>query len=423
MILIRKVNLKTLQQRILATPLRFLLIPLSWLYAASVQLRNILYTQGVFKVRRLPCRVISVGNIVVGGTGKTPAVITIAKYLQREDMRVAILLRGYKRRGQKKMSRRLMSLLLPREKVIIVSDGEKACVSPMESGDEAYMMAKHLSGVPIIVGKCRYLAGQVALERFKVDVLLLDDGFQHRQLARDVDILTISATHPFGSSEKLLPAGTLREPLTALRRADLILLTHANAPNISAHIKKLVKPLAPNTPVLTSIHQPAHIYPLAVSNQRNSRQQSAISNQQSVVSNKRLPLNENLFTESRKPMADSHFSDIKELKGKRILAVCGIGNPEAFVATLTRCSVASVELLAFPDHHVYTETDKQQIHTAFQEAAADLIVTTQKDEQKLACCRGEVASSLRNLPIVVLAVALVITEGDEQFNDVLIGSR
>ena len=409
MILIRKVNLKTLQQRILTTPLRFLLIPLSWLYAASVQLRNILFTYGVFKARRLPCRVISVGNIVVGGTGKTPAVITIAKHLQREGMRVAILLRGYKRRV--------------REKVIIISDGEKVCVSPMESGDEAYMMARHLSGVPIIVGKCRYLAGQVALERFQVDILLLDDGFQHRQLARDVDILTISATHPFGSPEKLLPAGTLREPLTALRRADLILLTHANAPNISAHIKKLVKPLAPNTPVLTSIHQPTHIYPLAVSNQRNSRQQSAISNQQSVVSNKRLPLNENLFTESRKPMADSHFSDIKELKGKRILAVCGIGNPEAFVATLTRCSVASVELLAFPDHHVYTETNKQQIHTAFQEAAADLIVTTQKDEQKLACCRGDVPSSLQNLTIVVLAVALVITEGDEQFNDVLIGSR
>ena len=193
-------------------------------YAASVQLRNILYTYGIFKARRLPCRVISVGNIVVGGTGKTPAVIAIAKHLQREGMRVAILLRGYKRRV--------------REKVTIVSDGEKVCTSPIESGDEAYMMAKHLRNVPIIVGKCRYSAGQVALERFKVDVLLLDDGFQHRQLERDVDILTIPTTHPFGSPEKLLPAGTLREPLTALRRADLILLTHADTPNISAHIQK-----------------------------------------------------------------------------------------------------------------------------------------------------------------------------------------
>ncbi len=379
-------DLASLQQRILATPLRFLLIPLSWLYTASVQLRNILYTRGVFKARRLPCRVISVGNIVVGGTGKTPAVIVIAKHLQREGMRVAILLRGYKRRV--------------REKVTIVSDGEKVCASPIESGDEADMMAKHLSGVPIIVGKCRYLTGQVALERFKVDVLLLDDGFQHRQLARDVDILTIPATHPFGSPKKLLPAGTLREPPTALRRADLILLTHADTPNISAHAKKVVKGLAPNAPVLESIHQPTHLYPLAISSQ-----QSAVSMKPSLPTE----------TEIRDPKAIP--TDIKELKGKRVIAVCGIGNPDAFVATLMRCSVASVELLAFPDHHVYTEADKQRIDTAFQAAAADLIVTTQKDEQKLARFVDN-----WKLPIVVLAVALVITDGDEMLTDVLLGN-
>ena len=379
-------DLASLQQRILAIPLRFLLIPLSWFYTASVQLRNILYTRGVFKARRLPCRVISVGNIVVGGTGKTPAVIVIAEHLQREGMRVAILLRGYKR--------------CVREKVTIVSDGEKVCASPIESGDEADMMAKHLSGVPIIVGKRRYLTGQVALERFKVDVLLLDDGFQHRQLARDVDILTIPATHPFGSPKKLLPAGTLREPPTALRRADLILLTHADTPNISAHAKKVVKGLAPNAPVLESIHQPTHLYPLAISSQ-----QSAISMKPSLPTE----------TEIRDPKAIP--TDIKELKGKRVLAVCGIGNPDAFAATLMRCSVASVELLAFPDHHVYTEADKQRIDTAFQAAAADLIVTTQKDEQKLARFVDN-----WKLPIVVLAVALVITDGDEMLTDVLLGN-
>ena len=365
-------DLASLQKKLLATPLRFLIIPLRWLYAATVQLRNILYTRRIFKAHRLPCRVISVGNIVVGGTGKTPAVIAIAKHLQKEGVHVAILLRGYKRRT--------------REKVTIVSDGEKVCASPIESGDEAYMMAKHLSNVPIIVGKRRYLAGQVALERFKVDVLLLDDGFQHRQLARDLDILTISATHPLGNPEKLLPVGTLREPPTALRRADLILLTHADTPNRSAPAQQAVKRLAPNALVLESIYQPIHLYPLTRNN--NSEKRTDVP------------------------------SDMKELKGKRILAVCGIGNPDAFVATLIRCSVACVELLAFPDHHIYTETDAQQIHTAFQAAAADLIVTTQKDEQKL-------ARLVENwdLPVVVLAVALVITEGEEKFNDVLLGSR
>ena len=393
MILIRTVNLKTLQQRILATPLRFLLLPLSWLYTVGIQLRNILYAHGVLKARRLPCRVISVGNIAVGGTGKTPTVISIAKHLQREGIRVVVLLRGYKRHA--------------REKVTIVSDGEKVCASPAESGDEAYMMAKKLNGAPVIVGKCRYLAGQVALERFKVDVLLLDDGFQHRQLARDLDILTISATYPFGNPEKLLPAGTLREPPSSLRRADLILLTHADTPDISEHVKKLVEPLAPNTPVLTSVHQPTHLYPLAISNQRNSSQQEAVGS------------SENFFAENRKLMdTDCHSSDIKELKGKRILAVCGIGSPEAFVASLMRCSVANVELLAFSDHHVYTETDKQRIYKAFQETSADLIITTQKDEQKLAGFGDS-----WELPVVVLGVTLLITEGDEKFKDVLLDSR
>ena len=402
MILIRKVNLKTLQQRILATPLRFLLTPLRWLYTAGVQFRNTLYTRGVIKARKLPCRVISVGNIVVGGTGKTPAVIAIAKHLQRAGMRVAILLRGYKRRI--------------REKVTIVSDGEKVCASPIESGDEAQVMARYLSGVPILVGKCRYLAGQVALEHFKVDVLLLDDGFQHRQLARDVDILTIPTTHPFGSPEKLLPAGTLREPPSALKRADLILLTHADMPDISTPIKKLVKSLAPNALVLESIHQPIYCYPLVIgvpaAQETFSRQFSA----------KRFSFNTPLLqpiTDNRQPTT----IDIKELKGKRVLAVCGIGNPGAFVGTLMRCAVASVELLEFPDHHVYTEIDKQHIYAAFQETGADLIVTTQKDEQKLAGVVGAGSPSpYGELPIVVLAVALVITEGDTAFNDVLLGA-
>jgi tetraacyldisaccharide 4'-kinase len=143
--------------------------------------------------------------------------------------------------------------------------------------------------------------------------------------------------------------------------------------------------LAPNAPVLESIHQPTHLYPL-VPNKNNEKRTNV------------------------RP-------DTRELKGKRVLAVCGIGNPDAFVATLMRCSVASVELLAFPDHHVYTEADKQRMDTAFQAAAADLIVTTQKDEQKLARFVDN-----WKLPIVVLAVALVITDGDEMLTDVLLGN-
>ena len=392
-------DLNLLQKRLLVSPLRFLLIPLSWLYAVGVSIRNRLYTLGVFKARSLPCRVISVGNIVVGGTGKTPAVITIAKHLQTEGKRVAILLRGYKRQS--------------REKMTIVSDGKKVCASPAESGDEAYMMARHLSGIPIIVGKCRYLAGQVALERFNVDVLILDDGFQHRQLARDIDILTLPATHPFGNPRGLLPVGTLREPTSALQRADLILLTHTDTPDISSRAKESVKQLAPNALILESIHQPTHLYPLVSENSERN--------------------------------INVHI-DIKELKGKRLLAVCGIGNPDAFVATLMRCFPENVELLTFPDHHVYTETDRRQIHAAFQASGADMIVTTQKDEQKLARIakrQSAIGSQQREdqegylretswfpradsqepIAFFVLAISLVIRENSEQLTRMAVGSQ
>lgn len=384
-------DLASLQQRILATPLRILLILFSWLYAAIVWMRNRLYTLGFLKAHRLPCTVISVGNIVVGGTGKTPAVIAIAKQLQKAGVRVAILLRGYKRRSS--------------EKVTIVSDGEKLCCSAAESGDEAHMIASRLGGIPVLVSRRRYLAGTVALKRFHVEVLLLDDGFQHRQLARDVDILTLNATQPYGNPSRLLPAGTLREPRTALLRADVILLTHTDTPSINelapktpihrdfvgdvcnpdikpnlrpkfsarhveelGNLKEALKRLAPNALILESVHQPTHLYRL-----------------DGTSDTRRLP--DELLT------------------GKRLLAVCGIANPDAFVTSLMRYCPETVELLAFPDHHIYTQADLRQIQRAQQDVAAELIVTTQKDEQKL-------LSFAFSLPIAVMAVALVVTEGN-----------
>lgn len=369
-------DLASLQQRLLSSPIRFLLRLLSWLYRLIVSGRNRLYAVGLFKARRLPCRVISVGNITVGGTGKTPAVIAIAKRLQQENVRAAILLRGYKRAS--------------REQVTIVSDGERVCATLKESGDEAYMLAKHLSGIPIIVGRHRYQAGQVALERFGVDVLLLDDGFQHRRLARDVDILTVPVGGgSVGSVEarrgaKLLPAGTLREPFTALRRADVILLTHTDAVDMLQDAKAAFQQLAPNALILESVHQPVRLYPLVP----------------------KPSFEETAFLHTAK----------KAIAGKRILAVCGIGNPDAFVATLRQYSPERVELLAFPDHHVYTEVDMAVIDTTFQTAQADLIVTTQKDEQKLVDLAAD-----REVVIAVLEIALVIKNEVDKFDEVLFG--
>lgn len=378
---------------LLSILLRTLLTPFSWLYAVAVWMRHGLYSLGFFKTHVLPCTVISIGNIVVGGTGKTPAVMAIAKQLQKDGVRVAILLRGYKRRSN--------------EQVTIVSDGEKLCCSAAESGDEAHMIARHLSGIPVIVGKRRYLAGEVALKRFNVEVLLLDDGFQHRQLARDVEILTVNATQPYGTG-RLLPAGTLREPPTALQRADIILLTHTDTPSIavrseprlrpfsppfsarkverSGNLKEALKRLAPNALILESVHQPTHLYRLDGSC---------------------APVG---------GLSESRILPDALLPGKRLLAVCGIANPAAFVTTLTRYCPETVELLAFPDHHIYTQADLGQIQRVLQEVEAELVVTTQKDEQKL-------ASFAEHLPIVVLAVALVVTEGNDTLADVLSPSR
>ncbi len=388
-------DLASFQKRLLASPLRFSLIPLSWLYGASVWIRNRFYELGLFKARRLPCRVISVGNIVVGGTGKTPAVIALAKHLEKEKVRVAILLRGYKRQS--------------REKVTIVSDGERVCASLKESGDEAYMMAKHLSGIPIVVSSQRYQAGQVALERFGVDVLLLDDGYQHRQLARDVDILTVPAHSAIGlqaARERLLPVGSLREPPTALRRADVILLTHTDTVDMLRDAKAALRQLAPNALILESVHQPVHFYPL-----RKSRDHAHRDGVLPIAS----PENSE---------GTDFLSTSEAVKGKRLLAVCAIGNPDAFVTTLMRCSAESVELLAYPDHHVYTEADFVRIATVFQAVHADLIVTTQKDAQKLEAFVGNRGLPRKSRdhahrdgvlpPIFVLEVALVITEGVEK---------
>ena len=303
-----------------------LLTPLSYIYAAVLKTRGWLYDCGLLKQKQLPCTVISVGNIVAGGTGKTPAVIWIAKYLQSEGFQVGVLLRGYKRAGHHSIS--------------IVSDGKQILTPVTESGDEAGMIARKLPGVSIVIGSDRHAAGLevIRLWGHTEGVLILDDGFQRRQLARDLDILTIDSTQPFGTG-KLLPAGTLREPKTALRRTDILLLTRTDLAAEPVNFERFVR----GKQLFQTCHQPTRLY------QPSTGEECAL--------------------------------DL--LKGQHILAVCGIGNPEAFVGTLRQFEPKAVELLAFPDHHRYSLADLKDINTRAGEVGADLIVTTEKDSQKL----------------------------------------
>lgn len=355
-------NFITKKQRgFLPTLLRLLLGPWCWLYSGIVRIRNFCFDVGFYKQKKLPCTVISIGNIVVGGTGKTPTVTTIAKLLQSSGLKVSVLLRGYKRQSG--------------EKIVIVSDGKNGLCSREESGDEAHMLTHQLSDIPIIVGKHRYLTGEAAIRKFSSDVLILDDGFQHRQLGRDLNILTIDATHPYGTGA-LLPLGTLREPISSINRADIIILTRTDAAgNNIAELKTELNQLAPNIPILESIHKPTSLYWLNPTGIHTT-----------------LPL--------------------RKLTNKRLLAVCAIGNPNAFMATLGKYNPESVELLAFPDHHVYSESDVQQIKHQMVQCESEWIITTQKDEQKFTDLNTD-------LPLLVLAIELVITEGEKVILDKL----
>src|SRR4030066_495268 len=199
-----------------------MLTPLSHIYRITGFIRMKLYETGLLRTKRLPCPVICVGNITTGGTGKTPAVIAIARLLQggqvsnlspQRSQRIAILTRGYKRKSK--------------EPILAVNDGNEILCTPQDAGDEPYLIASALKGIPVIVGKDRYCSGQYAIERFGSNLFILDDGYQHIRLHRDLNILLIDATNPMGNGH-LLPRGILREPLSAVARANGIIISRAN---------------------------------------------------------------------------------------------------------------------------------------------------------------------------------------------------
>ena len=342
---------------ILPSLLLGLLTPLSYVYAVVLKMRGWLYDCGLLKQKQLPCTVISVGNIVAGGAGKTPVVIWIAKYLQNEGFQVGVLLRGYGRKD--------------RHSIRVVSDGEQILTPLIESGDEAGMIARQLPGVPVVVGSDRYAAGLevIRLWEHTEGVLILDDGFQRRQLVRDLDLLAMDSTQPFGTG-KLLPAGTLREPKTALKRTDVLLLTRTDLASESINCDRFVQ----RKPIFQTRYQPTRLYQLGTGEE----------------------------------------CALDLLEGQRILAVCGIGNPEAFAGTLHQLEPGAVELLAFPDHHRYSLADLNDIIAGAHDVGANIVVTTEKDSQKLEAFAATTEFSLpESVQFFVLEIRLEIRTNPE----------
>ncbi|GKS59018.1 tetraacyldisaccharide 4'-kinase [Nitrospira sp.] len=303
---------------------------LSWPYAAVVRARAWAYRRGYLQTRRLPCRVISVGNLTVGGTGKTPTVIWIVQHLLTQGRRVAVLSRGYRRRS--------------RARHVLVSDGHTMLASPAEAGDEPFLIARRCPRAVVAVGTDRYSVGQWVLERYPVDDIVLDDAFQHLQLERDVNLLLIDASDRTGFSA-LLPFGRLREPLSAAGRASALVLTRAEAKIDTTSVE--------------------------------SELEMAVGHPLETV---RLEFVPKALVHIMKGQALAATS----LQGRRVVAVSAIGNPRSFAQTLARMGLQVLDHVVFRDHHAYSALDVSAVQRRAHACRAELIVTTEKDACKLA---------------------------------------
>ncbi|MBI3822585.1 MAG: tetraacyldisaccharide 4'-kinase [Planctomycetes bacterium] len=311
-------------------------------YRFGVGLRNIAFKRGWKAIHMAAVPVVSVGNLTVGGTGKTPCVEYIARFYRQHDLRVALLSRGYG--------------------------------SENEAGrnDEARVLEENLPDVPHLQGADRVALARTAVEELDSEILVLDDGFQHRRLHRDLDIVLIDATCPWGHGY-LLPRGLLREPIGSLNRADVVMVTRCDlvAPEVVQAIRATVQRISPEMPIVESTHRPA-----------------------------------------RWCNASRETIDLQALQSRPIAAFCGLGNPEAFRQTLQRLGLYVIGWRTFPDHHPYLKDDVEDLRNWARQLPPDTaVVTTQKDLVKLRLDR------LGDRELWALRIELQITSGQEALEE------
>jgi tetraacyldisaccharide 4'-kinase len=299
-------------------------------YGLVARLRVLLYDWGWFDQRRLPVPVLSVGNLTIGGTGKTPVVIVLVEWLLAQGKRVAILSRGYRRTST--------------AQYLLVSDGERLLVGPNEAGDEPFMMAKRCPKAIVAVGADRYELGDWVLSRFPIDCLVLDDGFQHLGLYRDVNLLLVDATDANGLAA-MTPAGRLREPLRAAARATAIVVTRADVPAQVAEVCRRLKA------TLGFMPDPVQV----------------VFGAESLVS---------VMTGTSQPLSWS--------KGKSALLCSGVGHAGSFRSLVEQIGMKILDEEVHPDHYAYTSQDVERLNARAAELRAELVVTTEKDACKLA---------------------------------------
>jgi tetraacyldisaccharide 4'-kinase len=350
---------------------RFGLLTLSKAFAVAVKLRRRLYDWRILRDSTLGVQVIAIGNLTVGGTGKTPVVEKFARELKDQGRTVAILSRGYRSKPPP-LHHRLWNKMLLREDRTpprIVSDGRSLLLDSETAGDEPFMLASNLRDVVVLVDKDRVKAGRYAIEKFGCDTLLLDDGFQYWKLAgRRRDIVLVDYQAPFGN-EHLLPRGTLREPPTHLARASTIFITKSDGN--TAELRARIARLNPGAGIIECIHHPLYF--------------------------------EDVFTGEQQGL------DL--IKGQKIASLSGIAQPESFERSLVRQGAELVYSKRFADHHRFTQQEILNAVNRGKKRQAGVIITTQKDAVRFP------RLDRRDLPIYFMRVEIKILKGAKDFNE------
>ena len=348
--------------------LRGILYGLSFIYERIVQLRLYLYRKRILRERTLGCLVISIGNLTVGGTGKTPIVEKFARALQLGGRRVAILSRGYKsvpRPSPRGWFHRLRHGTEDPPRV--VSDGKSLLLDSLTAGDEPYMLAHNLKDVIVLVDKDRVKSGLMAIDKWKVDTLLLDDGLQYLHLKHRLDIVLVDRQAPFGN-EFLLPRGTLREPPRNLRRASYIFITKSTGESNEALVAR-IRRYNRTAEIIECSHKPLYL--------------------ENILTGEILPL--------------------ERLRGTYIGSICGIAAPESFEGGLRQLG-ARVDLAKnYIDHHRYTEAEMQSFINRCLRRDLEMIVTTEKDAVRMPRMTDT------PVPIYFLRVEIEILSGQESW--------
>jgi tetraacyldisaccharide 4'-kinase len=320
---------------------------LSVAYGGWMGIRAHLYEKDVLSSKRLPCRVVSIGNIVAGGTGKTPMTVLVAQMIKDMGYHVAVISRGYRGRMENRGG--------------VVSDGNRIINGPQDAGDEPYLMARLLKGIPVVVGSRRYESGMMAVKRFHPDVIVLDDAFQHMRLERDLNLVLLDSRAPLGNGH-LLPRGLLREPKSALNRAHAIVYTRCRH---AADASAFDAVPGGKRPVFYTAHT-------------------------QIIRAERL--------EDGTLLNDA--TEISVLQGKKAVAFCGLADNQQFFDGLEQAGCVLVHTFSFADHHLYGCRDLNRIAETAREKAADLLITTYKDFVKI--------EKKESWPVALMAVDVTI---------------